>query len=136
MNYNEFSKFVYPKTYKSEFSTGLIDCINDDCKTNMPVFCCQGYYLCKHKLAVEGREEVEMTECETFRGMCLSMLGVYGICSICIGLWTASLRQDLKTKFEITNRRRLSENVLVCCCYPCAICQQEREIKISKNPMV
>lgn len=132
MIYNEFSKIVYPKAYKREFSTGLIDCIHDDCKTLIPIFCCQGYYLCKHKLAIEGREEFEMTECETFGGMCLSILGIYGIGSICIGLKTASLRQGFKTKFEIDNRRRLSENVLVCCCYPCALCQQEREIKISK----
>ena len=146
MNYNEFSKIIYPKAYKRDFSTGMMDCIHDDCKTIVPIFCCQGYYLFKHKAAIEGREESEMTECETFWGMCLSMLGVYGLCSICIGLWTASLRQDFKTRFEITNGRHCSENFLVCCCYPCALCQQEREIKISKlsefripvskNPMV
>lgn len=132
MFHDEFSRIIYPKSFHRDFSTGLFDC-TDDCKTSAKIFCCQGVYLYKHKLVIDGRNESSMTDSELFRGLCLSILGIYGIGSAYMGFRVASMRNDFKGRFEITTQNDWSGSILTCCCYPCALCQQEREINISKR---
>jgi Cys-rich protein (TIGR01571 family) len=81
------------------------------------------------KAHTEGRNELQMTGLEKCCGVVLSIVALYWVGAIGAAIWTVCMRNKARESLGIVRADGFCENCKVFCCYPCAICQQERELK-------
>lgn len=122
---------------RPDFSSGLCSCCEDFNVCCCGVFC-SGYLLCKHMAHRDGRKEHEMECWEKSCGVFLSIVGLYWVGAIGIAIWETCLRNDIRKSMNIVPDVTFCAGASAFFCYPCAICQQERELRtiLSAPPII
>jgi Cys-rich protein (TIGR01571 family) len=115
-------------TPKPDFSSGLCSYCEDFNVCCCGIFC-SGYLLCKHKAHMSGRKEHEMECWEKTCGVILSIAGFYWVGAIGIAIWETCIRNDVRKSLNIVPDITFCAGASAFFCYPCAICQQERELR-------
>lgn len=123
-----------PQNMKPDFSSGLCSCCEDFNVCCCGAFC-PGYLLCKQIAFTNGRHEHQMECWEKTCGILISITGLYWVGAIGIAIWEACVRKDIRKSLFIQPDDSCGETTRSLCCYPCAICQQERELRsMNLNP--
>jgi Cys-rich protein (TIGR01571 family) len=116
-----------PPPPRPDFSSGLCSCCEDFEVCCCGVFC-QGYLLCKQKAYMQGRTETQMECWEKCCGVILSLASLYWVGAIGIAIWETCVRNDFRKNVGIQAAPGFCAAAQAFFCYPCAICQQEREL--------
>ena len=118
-----------PPQPKPDFSSGLCSCME-----NFDVCCCgifcQGYLLCKANALLEGRTEEQLTCCERCGAVFLSIAAFWWIGAVGVACWEACIRNQVRIKLNIQRKDGCYDTTQTLCCYPCVLCQQEREFRM------
>lgn len=120
--------FTQTQGPRPDFSSGLCSCCEDFNVCCCGVFC-QGYLLCKHRLHMQGRTEEQMECWEKTCGVLLSIAAFYWVGALGIAIWETCIRNEFRKSVNIVEDITFCGGLQAFCCYPCAICQQEREMK-------
>ncbi|CAF2074792.1 unnamed protein product [Rotaria magnacalcarata] len=102
---------------EQEWKEDLCDCCSD-----FPV-CCYGW-CCTACLFGSNAEQISGKNC------CL-MCCAYQILALCALYWVPHYyeRQKLREKYNLKPNPSCGDCLTACCCSPCAICQEARELK-------
>jgi Cys-rich protein (TIGR01571 family) len=127
-NKTMFSTPIAPTT-GSDFSSGICSCME-----NFDVCCCgifcQGYLLCKANAFIEGRTEDQLTCCEKCGAVLLSVAAFWWVGALGAACWEACIRNKVRSKLNIQEKHECYDTLQTLCCYPCVLCQQEREFRM------
>jgi Cys-rich protein (TIGR01571 family) len=114
---------------RPNFSSGLCSCCEDFNICCCGLFC-PGYLLCKHVAHKDGRQEHQMECWEKTCGVIVSIAGLYWVGAIGIAIWETCIRNDIRKSMNIVPDNTCCEGTRSFFCYPCSICQQERELRM------
>jgi len=118
-----------PPQPKPDFSSGICSCME-----NFDVCCCgifcQGYLLCKANAFLEGRTEEQLTCCERCGAALLSVAAFWWLGAVGVACWEACIRNQVRIKLNIQRKDGCYDTIQTLCCYPCILCQQEREFRM------
>lgn len=117
-----------PTSLRSDFSSGICSCFEDFNICCCGCFC-PGYLMCKQVAYKEGRTEHQMFCWEKACGCLISVAGLYWIGAIGIAIWEVCIRNDVRKSLNIVPKPGVGEYCTACICYPCVVCQQERELR-------
>lgn len=124
-----FQAVIAPAAPNSDFSSGICSCME-----NFGVCCCgifcQGYLLCKANAIIEGRKEDQITCCEKCGAVLISIAGFWWLGAAGIACWTTCIRNKVRVNLNIKRKDGSCDKIQTICCYPCILCQQEREFRI------
>jgi len=62
-------------------------------------------------------------------GILLSVAAFYWVGALGIAIWETCIRNEFRKSVNIVEDITFYGGLQAFCCYPCAICQQEREMK-------
>lgn len=110
----------------SNFETGLFDCFMD-IPTCLAAWCA-GPCLFNRTYKIMNRAQDRWPEDECFGGICAAfcLAHVCGCCPAC--LWVGLRRGAIREKYNLLGSTR-KDLVLGCCCQPCAIAQEDIEVR-------
>jgi len=112
---------------RPDFSSGICSCF-EDFETCILGCCCGGYLLCRQRAYIEGRREYQMNCLEVCCGVGLSLAGFYVLGALGIACWESCHRNSFRRAVGVAENPSFFSVMQSFFCYPCAICQQEREL--------